>query len=359
MDSIKILTIISVMISFLITPFIKKFAFYIKALDIPKNSRKIHKKPIPLLGGVSIYISFLVTMLLKSGELSKSEIGILVGATIIVIGGLIDDLKDIRPIYKLMFQICAASTLIIFGVKIAYITNPLPWGNIYINLGYLAIPLTIFWVVGITNAMNLIDGLDGLAAGVAFISSATIFIIAVLNGRRDAALLTAILSGAIFGFLPYNFNPATIFMGDTGSQLLGFSLAAIALKGTIKSAAAFAIAVPVLAFGLPIYDTLFAMIRRKINGKPIMQADRGHLHHRLLDMGLNQKQVVLIMYLISTVLGGISIIAMQISTKRAYFLLTVVILIIVFVAWKCGMFKNNVQCTKTEQLQDKKQEKNA
>mgnify|MGYP001598404706 CR=1 FL=1 len=172
-----------------------------------------------------------------------------------------------------------------------------------------------------------------------FICSVTIFIIAALNGRHEAALLTAVLSGSIFGFLPYNFNPASIFMGDTGSQLLGFLLAAISLEGTIKSATAFAIAVPILAFGLPIYDTMFAMIRRKVNGKPIMQADRGHLHHRLLDMGLTQRQVVIIMYLISAVLGGISIIAMQISSTRAYFLLTVVIIIITFAAWKYGFFK--------------------
>lgn len=341
MDSIKVLTLISVIISFALTPLVKKFAVRINALDIPKDARKIHKKPIPLLGGLAIYLSFLITMILKAGPLTKSQTGILIGATIIVIGGLIDDLKDLKPWQKLAFQVTAAGVLVLFGVRIVRITNPLPIGRVYLDLGYLVmIALTIFWVVGITNALNLIDGLDGLAAGVSFICSVTIFIIAVLNGRREAAMLTAILSGSIFGFLPYNFNPASIFMGDTGAQLLGFLLAAISLEGTIKSATAFAIAVPVLAFGLPIYDTLFAMIRRKVNGKPIMQADRGHLHHRLLDMGLNQRQVVLIMYLISAVLGGISIIAMQVSTPRSYFLLTIVILIIGFAAWKCGFFKH-------------------
>lgn len=340
MDSIKILTIVSTLISLILTPFIKNFAISINAVDIPRDKRKIHKKPIPLLGGMAIYLSFAITMLLKEGSLGKSEIGILIGATIIVIGGLIDDLKDIRPWQKLLFQVSAAVVLILFGVEIAVVTNPFPSNSLFLKLGWLSIPITIFWVVGITNAINLIDGVDGLAAGVAFICSATIFIIAALNGRREAALLTAILSGAIFGFLPYNFNPASIFMGDTGAQLLGFLLSAISLKGTIKSATAFAIAVPILAFGLPIYDTLFAMIRRKINGKPIMQADRGHLHHRLLDMGLSQKQVVIIMYLTSAVLGGISIIAMQMSTTRSYFLLTIVILIIVFAAWKCSFFEH-------------------
>lgn len=339
MDSIKVLTLISVCISFILTPLIRKLAFKIKALDIPKDARKIHKEPIPLLGGMAIYLSFLITMILKEGPLVKSEVGILLGATIIVIGGLIDDLKDLRPVFKLAFQIAAASVLILFGVEIFRITNPFPIGSDYLNLGFLVVPITILWVVGVTNALNLIDGLDGLAAGVAFICAVTIFIIAVLNGRREAALFTAILSGAIFGFIPYNFNPASIFMGDTGAQLLGFLLAAISLEGTIKSATTFAIAVPILAFGLPIYDTLFAMIRRKMNGMPIMQADKGHLHHRLLDMGLSQRKVVLIMYLISAILGGISIVAMQISSTRAYFLLTTVVVIIAFAAWKWEFFK--------------------
>lgn len=334
-----ILAIISVIISFLITPFIKKLANKIGAIDVPKDERKIHKKPIPLLGGLSIYIAFSLSLILKKGSINANEMGILIGATIIVIGGFIDDLKEIKPYQKLIFQILAAIILIKFGVVIKVITNPFSSYNMYLNLKCVSIPLTIMWVVGITNAFNLIDGLDGLAAGVAFISSVTIFIIAMLNNRSDAALLTLILSGSILGFLPYNFNPASIFMGDTGSQLLGFLLSAIAMNGAIKSATAFSISVPILALGLPIYDTLFAMIRRKINGKPIMKADRGHLHHRLLDMGLSQKKAVLIMYLISAILGGISIIAMQISNQRAYFLVTVVIIIIVIIGWKAGFFK--------------------
>lgn len=279
-------------------------------------------------------------MLLKSGSLSTQEAGILIGATIIVIGGVIDDTFDLKPRYKLIFQIAAAAVLIVCGVEISSVTNPLSNGDSYLNVGWLTVPLTILWVIGITNALNLIDGLDGLAAGVALISSVTIFIIAILNNRADAAVLTAILSGAILGFLPYNFNPATIFMGDTGAQLLGFLLAAISIEGTIKSAAAFAIVVPILALGIPIYDTLFAVIRRKINGKPIMQADRGHLHHRLMDMGLTQRQVVLIMYLISAILGSIAIVAMQLGNQRAYFILALVMVFLVIIAWKCGFFKS-------------------
>ncbi len=234
----------------------------------------------------------------------------------------------------------AAICLLMSGIRISIITNPFREFYPYLNIGWINIPVTIIWIVGVTNAFNLIDGLDGLAAGIAFISCVTLMIVSIINGRLEAAFLTAVLSGAILGFLPYNFNPASIFMGDTGSQLLGFLLAAISIEGAIKSATAFVIAVPILAFGLPIYDTLFAMIRRKVNGKSIMQADKGHLHHRLLDMGLSQKQAVIIMYFISAVLGGIAIIAMQISNQRAYFLLALVMVITVSIAWKYGIFKH-------------------
>lgn len=342
MNNLYILAVVSIIISALLTPVIKKFAIRIKVIDIPKDNRRIHKKPIPLLGGLAIYFSFIITLMLKTGSLSRPETGIIIGATIIAIGGFLDDKFEIRPWQKLMFQVVAALVLTAHGVVIGLITNPVSNSELYINVGILAVPLTVIWVVGITNALNLIDGLDGLAAGVAFISAVTIFIIALTNKNAgtEAAVLTIILAGAILGFLPYNFNPASIFMGDTGAQLLGFLLAAISIKGAIKSATAFAIAVPILALGIPIYDTLFAMIRRKINGKPIMQADKGHLHHRLLDMGLTQRQAVIIMYLISAVLGSFAIIAMQISSQRSYFLLALVMVVLVIIAWKYGFFEH-------------------
>jgi UDP-GlcNAc:undecaprenyl-phosphate GlcNAc-1-phosphate transferase len=340
MDKLYILALVSITISAMLTPIIKKFAIRIKVIDIPKDNRRIHKKPIPLLGGLAIYFSFIITLILKKGTLSNQEIGILIGATIIAVGGFLDDKFEIRPWQKLLFQVAAAIALIFYGVEIVRITNPISNSELYTKIGLLSIPLTIAWVVGITNALNLIDGLDGLAAGVAFISAVTIFIIACLNKRFEAEVLTIILAGSILGFLPYNFNPASIFMGDTGAQLLGFLLAAISIEGAIKSATAFAVAVPILALGIPIYDTLFAMIRRKINGKPIMQADKGHLHHRLLDMGLTQRQAVIIMYLISAVLGSFAILAMQVSTQRSYFLLALVMVVLVIIAWKCGFFEH-------------------
>ncbi|MDP4177281.1 MAG: MraY family glycosyltransferase [Bacillota bacterium] len=339
MSNLYIIMVVSAGISFLITPLIRKFAINVNAVDVPKDNRRVHNKPTPYLGGLAIYVSFFITFFIQAKSLQKSDFGIILGATIIVIGGVIDDFIDIKPWIKLIFQLSAAIILILCGVNISIVTNPFDSINIFYNIGWISYPLTILWVVGITNALNLIDGLDGLAAGVAFISCITIFVIALLNGRFEAAILLAILSGAILGFLPFNFNPASIFMGDAGAQLLGFLLAAISMQGAIKSATAFAMGVPVLAIGLPIYDTIFAIIRRKINGKPISQGDKGHLHHRLLEMGLSQKQAVIVMYTISAVLGIISIIAMEISTVRSYFLLTGVLIIIVLAAWKFGLFK--------------------
>lgn len=338
MQKLFIFMAISTILSFIVTPLIRKLAIATKVISIPKDERNIHKKPIPLLGGLAIYISFMLLMILKAGMLSHQENGILIGATIIIIGGAIDDAIDLKPWQKLLFQVAATISLIYYGVTITILTNPFFVGGDYISIGLLYIPFTLIWIIGVTNAFNLIDGLDGLAGGIALISCVTIFVIAIMTGRKEVAVFTAILSGAILGFLPYNFNPASIFLGDTGSQLLGFLLAAISIEGTIKSAAAFAIAVPILALGLPIYDTVFAMIRRKINGKPMMQADRGHLHHRLLDMGLTQRQAVLIMYLISAVLGGIAIIAMQCTSSQAYSLLAIVMIIIISLAWKFGIF---------------------
>jgi UDP-GlcNAc:undecaprenyl-phosphate/decaprenyl-phosphate GlcNAc-1-phosphate transferase len=341
MDNLFILACVAMSISLASTPLVKNLAVKIGAVDVPRDNRRMHKKPIPTIGGVAIYIGFIIVMLLKKSLVTDAQWGLMFGATIVLIGGVLDDKYDLRPWQKLIFQISAAVCLLVAGVKIEVVTNPFGSEFSSIDLGALYIPVTILWVVGLTNAINFIDGLDGLAAGIALISTLTILIISILENRVEAAYMTAILSGSILGFLPYNFNPASIFMGDTGAQLLGFILAAISIDGTVKSATAIAISVPILALGLPIFDTLFAMVRRKVNGKPMMQGDRGHLHHRLLDMGMSQRKAVIIMYLISAALGGISIIAMIVSSKNSYFLLAVVILIIVSVCWKLGFFKHN------------------
>lgn len=329
-------------ISFAITPLVIKLAFKIKAVDIPKDERRIHNKPMPRLGGLTIYISFIVCTLYFL-KIDKQLSGILIGSSMILIMGIVDDVYQLKALPKLLIQIMAAIVLIAFGVTVKSVTIPFIVGDGSAQINYFGIPLTILWVVGITNAINLIDGLDGLACGICMISALTLFGVSMISARYMAVFLTAILAGACIGFLPYNFNPAKIFIGDTGSQFLGFILAAISIQGAIKSAAAVAVAVPVLALGLPIYDTMFAIVRRKLNNRPIMEADRGHLHHRLLDTGLTQKQVVLIMYFISSILGCASIIAMSATVKKSFALLVGVCAIIIAAGVEFGIFDKKIE----------------
>ncbi|GFR35958.1 hypothetical protein TCEA9_17700 [Thermobrachium celere] len=287
---------------------------------------------------MQFFLSFLIVSICYVGRQEDLD-GILIGATIIVIMGIIDDKKELKPKVKLIFQILASLILIAFGIKVNYITIPLLPGTGSFYVGWLGIPITVLWVVGITNAVNLIDGLDGLACGVCSIAALSLFGVSMISGRVTAGILSLILSGACLGFLYYNFNPASIFMGDTGSQFLGFTLAAISIQGAIKSAAAVAVAVPILALGLPIYDTLFAMIRRKINNRPIMEADKGHLHHRLLALGYSQRQVAIILYIVSGIFGVTSILAMSVSTKKSYLILMIVCTLVLAFATELGLLK--------------------
>jgi UDP-GlcNAc:undecaprenyl-phosphate/decaprenyl-phosphate GlcNAc-1-phosphate transferase len=328
--------------AFVSTPIVMKLAYKLGAIDVPKDERRVHKIPIPRLGGLAIYISFIVCCLLFL-KLDKQVLGIIISGTIILVMGIFDDIRPLKAHQKLFVQILASLILIFFGVTVKSITIPFIGGDGSFSIKYLGILLTIIWVVGISNAINLIDGLDGLAGGICLISSLTLFGVSIISGRYITMHLTAILSGACLGFLPFNFNPAKIFMGDTGALFLGFILAAISMQGATKSAAAVAVAVPILAIGLPIYDTLFAMVRRKLNKKPIMGADRGHLHHRLLDMGLTQRQAVLSMYCISAVLGSASIIAMRVSSKKSFAILVVVCSIVIAIALELGIFDKKVK----------------
>jgi UDP-GlcNAc:undecaprenyl-phosphate/decaprenyl-phosphate GlcNAc-1-phosphate transferase len=251
------------------------------------------------MGGLAIYLAFIVAVL-ASLHVNHEILGLLLGATVILIVGITDDLRQLSPKVKLLGQIAAAMVLVMFNVRIEWLTNP--FGDM-IYLDYFSIPLTILWVVSLTNTVNLIDGLDGLAAGVSTIAAVTILMVALQQNLWVVAILTAALAGSALGFLQHNFNPAKIFMGDTGSMFLGYTLAAISILGTVKSAATIALVVPIVALGLPIMDTAFAIIRRYSSGRPIFKPDKGHLHHRLLEMGLSQKQAVLLMYVISCCLG--------------------------------------------------------
>lgn len=340
MDKLYIMFFTALVVSFAVTPLVIRLAVKIGALDIPRDNRRMHKVPVPLIGGLAIYFAFIATVSAYI-PLTRQIIGLLAGSTFITVCGLIDDVRPMRARTKLVLQIVGALILIYSGTTIKFISNPFDSVNGMSDLKWLSIPATIFWIVGVTNAFNLIDGLDGLAAGVASISCLTLFIISVLNGRMPAALLTAVLAGSTLGFLPHNFNPAKIFMGDTGAQFLGFVLAAISIQGAIKSAAAIVITVPVLALGLPIYDTLAAMIRRFINKRPVMEGDREHLHHKLLDMGLSQRQAVYVMYFISGILGLSAIFATELDTFQSYLVLIAVMCIVIVLSKQLGLLRKN------------------
>jgi len=299
--------LLSVAVAFVIafgtTPIVKSFAQKVGAMDNPGEARRIHKHPIPRMGGMAIFLGFLVSVLLFA-EITKPVQGILIGAVIIVAIGVVDDIISLRYFVKLIAQIIAAIIVVAHGVTIEGLMNP----NIFaaeetVFIGYLSIPISILWIVGVTNAVNLIDGLDGLACGVSAISSVTMLVAALLVAEPNVAVILACLMGACVGFIPYNLNPAKIFMGDTGALLLGYILATVSILGLFKFYAVITFLVPVLAMALPLFDTAFAIIRRLLKGQNPMTPDRGHLHHRLIDHGLSQKQAVAVLYSLSAMLG--------------------------------------------------------
>ena len=328
---------VALFISYLMTPLVRKFAFKIGAIDIPKDDRRVHKEPMPLIGGLAIYFAVVITCLIFL-PINKTLLSILVGGTIILISGLIDDLKGLSPKLKIVFQLLAGLCLVLGDVKVDFVTNPFTINNTLIYLNWLSIPITLFWVVGITNTLNLIDGLDGLAAGVAMISSLSLMFVASKFGYATVILTSAIVAGACLGFLPFNFNPARIFMGDTGALFLGFMLAAISIEGVMKSVATIAIIVPIIILGVPIFDTTFAIFRRLISGQSIMTADKGHLHHRLLARGFSQRKTVLILYGISSVFGVFAVIVAKANSQQAVYLSVVLFALTVIFAMKFGMF---------------------
>lgn len=292
-------------VSFLMTPVVKTFAYKVGAVDVPKDARRMHKVPIPRLGGLAIFIGFMVSVLLLGSVRGNGQMqSILLGSVIIVVLGVVDDIMALPAGLKFVVQIAAALIPALNGVVIQAFSNPNIFSeSLYWVLGPLSVPFTVLWIVAITNAVNLIDGLDGLANGVSAISATTMLVIALLASEAQVAIVMAALVGACVGFMPYNLNPAKMFMGDTGATFLGYILATMSIQGLFKFYAVISFAVPFLILGLPIFDTVFAFTRRIAHGQSPMHADRGHIHHRLIDMGLNQKQAVATLYVISAMLG--------------------------------------------------------
>ena len=303
--------VFAALMAFVTTPIVRVLAYRIGAVDVPKDNRRMHKVPMPRLGGLAVAFSFVVSVFLFY-EISNAVLGMLIGAFLIILIGIIDDVYRIRAVIKFVVMLVAAGVVVSQGVIIEQIHIFGEW----VQFGHFAIPLTILWIVGLTNAVNLIDGLDGLSCGISTISAISLLAVTILIGDFKIALLIAMLAGACIGFLPFNKNPAKIFIGDTGAMFLGFVLAVVSIQGVFKVHAVATFIIPFLILGVPIFDTVFAAFRRILTGRSPFSADRGHLHHRLIDMGFNQTQSVRILYAVSAILGISSV--MLITHKIAY-----------------------------------------
>lgn len=338
---IAIAFILAFIVTFMATPYTIKIANKVGAVDVPKDKRRMHKKTMPKLGGPAVILGFLVSVIYllivmsieKNINLFSIEqygvklIGVLLGIIVISIVGIVDDIKTIRPITKLLGQTLAATVIVLFGIKIYNLDIPFLY---MIGLDdAIANILTVIWIVGVTNAINLIDGLDGLSSGISLISCLSLVMIFALNGSPLIAIvLTVALVGALAGFLPFNFAPAKTFIGDTGSNFLGFILAVVSILGVAKTYTAAVIILPVIVLGLPISDIVFAIIRRLIRGKSlkaVFKADKGHLHHKLVAKGFSQKQAVLILYAISAAFGMFAVILFDSNIWKALSFLLMVI----------------------------------
>ncbi|ANY74048.1 MULTISPECIES: glycosyltransferase family 4 protein [Paenibacillus] len=323
--------IVALALALLLTPLVKKFAVKIGAVDVP-NARKVHTRIMPRLGGLGIYLAFVLGLIavlpFLPDSLSPRDANFmkafLIGGSMIVLIGALDDRFELSAKVKFLAQI-AAACVVVFGFNITVDFVNIPFQDRYSALeSWVSIPLTIFWIVGVTNAINLIDGLDGLAAGVSGIAIGTISVMAFLMGNTTVALLCLLLLGGIIGFLFFNFHPAKIFMGDTGSLFLGFSLAMLSLLG-FKQIAIVSFITPLIIIGVPLSDTFFAIVRRKIQKKPIFAPDKGHLHHCLRELGFSHRQTVLIIYVIAAFFGVLAVIQSSAAMYEANWVTFVVI----------------------------------
>ena len=341
---VAIAFILAFIVAFMATPYTIKLAKKIGAVDVPKDERRMHKRAMPKFGGPAVILGFLVSVIYLLIVMSLEDtiilngpenygmklIGLFLGIVIISITCIIDDIKTIKPIVKLSGQLLAAIVAVAFGIRIESINVSIIQAP---ELGeILSTIVTIVWIVGVTNSINLIDGLDGLSSGISVISAISLLIIFLLNGSAmvPIILITA-LAGALVGFLPFNFAPAKTFIGDTGSNFLGYTISIIAILGMAKTYTLAVIIVPLIVLGLPIFDTLWAIIRRLIKGKSIkaiFKADKGHLHHRIVARGFSQKQAVLILYGISATFGIFAIIFFDSGIWKALSFLMMVIVAI-------------------------------
>lgn len=325
-----LLSFITVVIA---TPFVRRLALQFDIVDHPEK-RKVHNTPVATLGGVAILLGAAIGFFYLSPFIYIST-GIVSGLFLIVLLGVIDDLYDLSARTKMAGQIVAALCAVASGVIIPFIHFPF-YGNI--EFGIFSIIMTILWIVGITNAVNFIDGLDGLAAGVTAIALLMILLMSIVHQLYTVLPFVIILLGSILGFLPYNFHPANIFMGDTGSMFLGYTISILAIDGFLKSVTLFSLIVPIMILGVPLLDTFFAILRRLLNREKISKPDKRHLHHRLLEIGFTHRSAVFLIYLVSFLFGIIAIIFSTSSFKSALVILFFLIAAVYMTAEAIGLF---------------------
>ncbi|HEY3113547.1 MAG TPA: MraY family glycosyltransferase [Gemmatimonadaceae bacterium] len=328
---------VSLVLTFGLTRLVRDLAIRFKVLD-PCNDRSIHTEPLPRVGGVALFLALATSLAIAMlafpgwwGRLGRPHFALLEGALAIHVLGLIDDLRPMRARYKLAGQLLIAAGVYLAGLRIDAVL--LPGGAVVALPGFLAMTLTVVWLVGVTNAVNLIDGLDGLAAGTSVIAVGALLTVAVAFNQLGAALICCALAGATLGFLPYNFHPATIFLGDSGSLLLGFMLAGLGIVGSEKIPGAVSLLIPLLALGLPIIDTGVAIFRRHLRRHPIFLADRGHIHHRLISLGQSPKRVVIILYGASIILGAAAVVLANFGVHVLFPLILGFVAIVMFLQW--------------------------
>lgn len=339
-------------VALIVTPIAVKVAPKIGAMDIPKDDRRMHNKAMPRFGGVAIFAGIMISLAVFTGK-NAGVMSAMLGCTMIYILGLIDDIKNLRPLVKFAGQLVCAIAVYATGLRIEFITNYFGPGNMVFGDAACFI-ITVLWLVAITNAVNLIDGLDGLAAGISAISALCIGYVAYIHGQYVPTFAMMGIAGAALGFLPYNFHPAKIFMGDGGSQLLGFSIAAFSILGTVKSTTVVVVVIPALVLGLPIFDTAFAIVRRMWRHQSIGTGDKEHLHHRIMRAGFGQRRAVMLMYCISGIMGIVAVLYSR-GYVVEYLGLTAVAIMLVYVLLSGSV--NSKAAENCEKKQESKAEK--
>lgn len=331
----------------LLVPLVRRIALNLGLVDRP-GGRKIHKSPIPRVGGIALYLGGLIGALPFLTE-SSQMLGIMLAGTFIFLIGLLDDLIDLQPRVKLAGQIFACLILFFFSVKISFVTDFIS-GKGLVALGLLTYPLTLLWVIGLTNTVNLVDGVDGLAGGIVFIALATLLSVRLVTPNvldpeliTNVLVLTSAIMGTLLAFLRYNVYPAVIFMGDSGAYYLGFMTAALSIVGAAKGSILFPLIVPLIAFGLPVLDVLFAILRRYSKKVPIFQADKEHLHHRLLQRGFSQRDTTRFLWMVSCCFGFVAVLAADIPHRGIQAVSAVFLVIMVFACVSTFIRKSNVK----------------